>query len=131
MLDDNVIVSVAYKQVVKVIWHKAASPPHTDSIRQCAPHAFSTPRTGAAPAESLWVHLSLNMTGHVLKRQLFAIKITLSPFTCDDLDLLLLHGSFGPPESISQMPYRSVQLVLQGWRLTVVTNRPRYSVCNN
>jgi len=74
------------KQVVKVIRHKAVAPLHTDGSvifvrwRQCAPHLVHPNRhphrTDAAPC---WVALSIStapdMSGHVLGRPLFAIKI--------------------------------------------------------
>jgi len=61
---------VASWEVVKVIWCKAASLPHTD---ECTPHPVNPnrhrPRTGATPAESP------DMSGHVLSRPLFDLTI--------------------------------------------------------
>jgi len=60
-----------YEQVVKVIWHKAASLPHTDGSvvfsrrRQCVLHLLrqsaSAPYT-AVPAKSLWVYRPPDMS---------------------------------------------------------------------
>jgi len=50
------------------------------------------------------------------------------PFTCGDLDPHLIHGSLGPPESISWTASRSVQLFLP-WHGQ--HDWPRYSVCSN
>jgi len=51
-----------------------------------------------------------------------------------DLDLNLLHGSLGPPESSTQMASRLVQLFLQGslvWPTDRQTDRLHYLVGNN
>jgi len=77
-----VLESSTCKQVIKVVWHKDASPPNTDSsvtfarLRQCAPHLVGLPvrphphRADSAPAESLWVYRppDMRMSGHVLDR---------------------------------------------------------------
>jgi len=50
-------------------------------------------------------------------------------FPCGDVDLNLIHGSLGPPESSTQTASRSVQLFLQGlqaWQ----TDRPCYSAAS-
>jgi len=71
-----------WEQVVKVIWHKAASPPYTDgSITftqwcQCAPHLvhpnWHPHHTGSAPC---WVALCISTTRHVLGQTIFVLKI--------------------------------------------------------
>jgi len=62
------------EQVVKVIWHKAASPPLTDGsivfarYRQCAPLSITPYRhqrcTGSTP---YWVALSMSTAGHAMQ----------------------------------------------------------------
>ena len=52
------------------------------------------------------------------------------PFPWGDLDPHLIHGSLGPPESITQTAFRPVQPFWQGsWPRQ--TDRPRCSICNN
>jgi len=73
-----------YRQVVKVIWHKAPSPPHKDSsivfarLRQRAPHLvhpIDINRTVPVlpPSESLWVYRPPGMS----RASHFAFKIAL------------------------------------------------------
>jgi len=108
-------------QAVKVIWHKAASLPHTDGLivfarcRQCATHLVvhfnqHRHRTGAAPC---WVALCISTAGHVrtcrptgtalfTRPALFALKI--APLHAEIWNPIhLTHGSVGPP---SQHPER-------------------------
>jgi len=125
------------KQVVKVIWHKAASPPHTDGsdvfarLCQCAPHLVHHNRhrysTGAAPC---WITLSISTVGHirhVLDWPLFALLSHVGIWTPSNTWRL---GSTG----VNIPKYITIgSAAFAG--LTVVTDRPtdrpRYSVCSN
>jgi len=67
------------EQVAKIIWHKAASPPHTDGSivfarrSKYASHKYTqiVIRTVPVlpPAESLWTHQLLDMSKAVVPRQ--------------------------------------------------------------
>ena len=120
--------------MVNVIWHKAASPPHTDGsvvfvrLRQCAPHLVAYIPFGIRTALSI----SIRPSGPVLGRPRFRPQSC--PFTCGDLDPQVIHGSLVPPDSTSQTASRSVQPFLPGSRSCQTdrqTDKPRYSVCNN
>jgi len=50
------------------------------------------------------------------------------PLFMGDVDLHLIYDSLGPPDSSTKTASRSVQLFC---RAHTVTDRPRYSVCNN
>jgi len=122
-----------HEQMMKVIWHKAASPPsvcghlanttessvcgqsyspgganvHSHLLHpNCHPHC-----TGAGPC---WV------TSHILTVGYVWICPGLAswrPFMCGYLHPYLIHGSLGPPESISRTTQHSFQPLLQGSRL--------------
>ena len=56
------------------------------------------------------------------------------PLLMGDLDLHLIHGSLGPPESSNQTASWSIQLILQGslvWQTDRLIDRTCYSVNNN
>jgi len=94
--------------MVKVIWHKAASLPHTDSpvvfarLRQYAPHLLHPDRhphhIGAASAESLWVGPYIDH--RTCLGMSWASLFSPSKLTIHVLgsELPLIHGSLGPPE---------------------------------
>jgi len=94
--------ALQYKQLVKVIWQKAASPPHIDGI----PY----------PVGLLYNGLPLTPS-----------KL---PFPMGDLDPHLIHGFLRPPSHKNPNGISSVQPRLQGSRLTnrphyIGNNRPR------
>ena len=97
------------KQVVKVIWHKAASSLQTDDsivftrLCQCA-------LMGGHIGTIWWIrlnHPSVLYNGMPLSPS----KL---PLCMGNLDPHLTHGFLGPPESSIQMASRSVQPFLQG-----------------
>ena len=117
-------------------WHKAVSMPQYErSIvfvrrRQYAPHLVHrnrhSRRTGAAPAESLWVCRPPDMSGHVMGRPLFALKINPSCVGICSPSIL------SPSESTTRKVSWSVQLLLEGLRSSLtdqLTDRPRHYVC--
>jgi len=120
-----------YYQVVKVLWHKAASPPHMDGsvvfarLCQCAPHLVHTnwhpQHTSAAPC---WVALSISTAGYAracpeaVRRPLFLSKLHFHVWRSGPH---IIHVLSRPPESISQTTSRSVQPVLHSLRQRVPT----------
>jgi len=131
------------KEVVKVIWHKTASPPHTDGsvvftrLCQWAPHLIraslsppeSTPQMASRSVQP-FLHSSYGVSLY------FTVRAVHSPSK-----LPIAMGDVTPPPHLirsSLSPqrkwHRSVQPFLQGWRLWQTdrsTDTPRYSVCNN
>jgi len=114
----------SYKVVklVKVIWHDAASPPHTAysvvfaRLRQCAPPApyetcslgppESIPQTESRSVQqflhSSWQKVPILYNGPPLSPSKLPLRMVVSgPH--------LIHGFFGPPESKTQTASRSVQ----------------------
>ena len=118
--------------MVKVIWHKAASPPHMDRSvvfarwRQCAPHinpkmvAMATSLSTAGPPSNTWLlgrigaHKpnSISVGSHVFGQGTAACPYTLqwdalppqnSPFPRGDLDPHIICGSVRMPESSTQI----------------------------
>jgi len=114
------------QQMVKVIWHKATSPPHTDSsivfarLCQCVPHLVHPSQhpyhTGAAPC---WAALSISNIRHV------QVCPAASP------SKLPLHARGSGPPANTWFPGSTRVYVLNGiWissatsvRLTVITDR--------
>jgi len=106
-----------FKQVVKVIWHKAASPPLTNGSvvfarwRQCAPPS-STPQLASAPCR----HCALLSRFAFIYSRKYPDKSWVGPFrpqncsfTRGDLGPHLIHDSLLPLESTSRTESRSVQ----------------------
>ena len=136
------------EQVVKLIWHKATSPPHTDgsvvfaTLRQCAPHLLHPNRhphrTGSAPC---WVALSISNAGHVRGCPEPAhFRPQNYPFTCGDLDShsnTRFLGPFWPTQvhiangiSIGSAVFAGLMVVID--RSTDrKKNKPRYFDCNS
>ena len=104
------------RQVVKVTWHKAASPPHMDSsivftaYCQCAfnwVHRNQYPNcSSAAPC---WVTLSILTTGNVRICPSQPLLPSIFPLHMWDFGNHLIHGSSGPSKSTSWMASWSVQ----------------------
>jgi len=119
--------------MIKVIWHKTSLPSYLDGSivigrwRQCAPHLINPNwhlhHTGAA---SCSVAVSISTAGHVQACSGPA-RPDNCPFTRGDLDIHLIHDSFGLSKLISQTTTRSVQPFLQCSRC----DRPRYIMCKN
>jgi len=119
--------------VVKVIWKKAASPPHTDCSvvfamrRQCVSHL--TYGFLDHPTQHPKLHLnrySCFRTPHGKESQL-QCAATFPPQNCP-LDPHLIHSSLGPPESTAQTASRMVQPCFAG--LTIMTDKLT-DFCNN
>jgi len=128
-----------WNKVVKVIWRKAASPPHTDGSvvftrwRQCAPHLVHPNRyphrSDSACAESLWTYRPSIVSGHALGRPIFALKIAHS------------HVRSGPSSNTCfrvHMPYGMLigsavfaQLTVLTYRLTDRQTDHAYSAVSN
>jgi len=85
----------------------------------------------SAPIINAWTQLNSTQTCPGMTRA----GASQLPVMCGDLDPPhLMHGSFGPPVSTSQMASRSVHQFLQGsrsWQTNQLTDRPRYSICSN
>ena len=121
------------KQLVKVIWHKAASPPQTDDsvvfarLRKCAlpwghvtlapPGEYDSTCASFGPAESTthtanrsvqpFLHsLRKSVVGHALPLIIMPLRI--------GIWLHLMHASLGTSEFKTQTASRSVQPFLQG-----------------
>jgi len=109
-------------QLVKVIWQKAALPPHTDGsvvfarLRQCAPHLihFSLTSQIASPSVKPFLHSSRE------KVPILYNGPPLFPFKIAHLQWGSGHPSntwfSGPPNSTTQTVSRSVQPFLQAWQ---------------
>jgi len=130
--------------VVKVIWHKNASPRQMDDSivftrwRQCAfpcRHIGATwrIRLNLCFLQPTWVH---NPNGKFISLAVFAQLTAESPYTYNGLffppklpsrwgylDSHLIHDSLGPPQSSTQTVSQSIQPFLQGW-LVWQTDRP-------
>ena len=101
------------EQMVKVIWHTAASPSHMDSSivfdrwRPCDPTDLArfsrfSQLTADSPYTLQWAAL-------------LPLKIKL-PITTGDMDTHIIHGSLGPSESTAHTASRSVQPFLHSSR---------------
>jgi len=115
--------------VVKVIWHKAASPPHMDGLIACARWCQCTPHLTHA---CLWAHPRPQPKRHLYRFSRFCAAHGTVPifynepplFSLEiatlqgDLLFHLIHGSFTPSELTTQTAYRSAQTFLQGSRPT-------------
>jgi len=122
--------------VVKVIWHRAAIPPHTygsivfTRLGQCA-SSSSTPKSASAPYQCCPLLSRFGYINHWTCRGLAPFCPENCLFTCGDLDHCVIYGSLGPPESTSQM---ASWLFLHGWQSRQAdrqTDRPHYSIYNN
>jgi len=92
---------------VKVIWRKAASHPSWRRIHLF--HAGDNATTAQPVDELICRHEGRGVTSRPAWP--FPSKL---PLPTGDLDLHLIHGSLGPPESSTQTASRSVQPFLQG-----------------
>ena len=127
-------------QVVKVIWHKAASLPlhlahRTWTVQSYSPGGTNVPshvRTLAPPGEYDWTYASFGPPKSTTKMANQLVKLFLHSSLQKVLILYngysyppklplpwgfgphLIHGSLDPPECTSQTESRSVQLFLQG-----------------
>jgi len=140
--------------VVKVIWHKTASPPQTNcSIvfarwRQRPSHVG----TLAPPGEYRWTCASFGPSQSTVQTGNRSVqpflhssrhKVTILTMGCSFPKNAsshggsrphVIHGSLGPPASSTPTASRSAQPFLQGslvWQTDIQTDRPRYSVGNN
>jgi len=127
--------------VVKVIWHKPASPPHTDGsivfvrLRQCSslsntcflgPTRIHIPN-GISIGSAIFAQLTAE---RLYTLQWAAPPPSNLPLSRGDVDPNLIYGF----ESTTQTASRSVQPFLQGlrsWQRDRQRDRPHYSVCNN
>jgi len=117
------------KQVVKVIWHNAASPPYTDGsvvFIRLWPHLVLPNRyphrIAAAPAESLCILTA----GHIQACPFHSHNCS---FTCGDLDSSSNAWFLGPTWVHTQMESRSVQPFSQGSQTDWQTNRQTTLLC--
>jgi len=120
------------KQVVKVIWHTATSLLHMDGsivftrFRQCAPHLVHQicicTTAVLPPAESLSVYQPLRMSW-APQNCPYSFGNWSGPH--------LIHGSLEPTESTHQAASRSVHPYCGAHDRDRLTDRPRYSVCDN
>ena len=114
--------------MIKLIWRKAASPPHTDGSivfkwRQCAPLSVHHALYRFCPC---WVALSISTARRVLSPSILSVQMW---------GYHLIHGSLGPPESTSRTALRPP--LLQGswsWQIESrysPTDAQHYSVSRN
>jgi len=107
------------KQVVKVIWHRAATPPNTDSFSRIRHVALMCDPITPICVLTVPVLLLLSHFEYIDRRTCrgpAVFRLHNCPFTCGNLDPIFRHGSLGPPESIFRTASRSVQPLLQGSR---------------
>jgi len=100
--------AILNKQVVKVIWQQAASPPHTDGseviarLRQCAPHLIRA-SLGPTESKSKRAFLSVQPFLHSSQQLYFTMDRPFLPQNCPflwDLDLPhLIYSSLGHPST--------------------------------
>jgi len=127
--------------VTRLIWHKAASPPHSDGsvvlarLRQCAPHLVH-PQSASAP----YLFCPLLSRFEYIDCRIYPgmswpvpFRPQNCPFTCGDLDPILFPLFFGSTQVHIPNAISIDSAVFAG--LTVVTDRqtdrPHYFVCNN
>jgi len=127
--------STRKEQVIKVIWHKAGSPPHMDGSvvfsrwRQCALHLI---HASLSPSEST-IQTASRSVQRFLHSSWQAVPILIQ-WAAFPSELPLAHGGswpwgiwtliyafLGSPESTTQTASRSVQPFFAG--LTIVTDR--------
>jgi len=95
-----------YRQVVKPIWHKAASLPHTDGSiafarwRQCA-FPSNAPQSASAPylfcpLLSRFMYIDRRTCPGTVCSAPAPFRLQNFPFTCGDLTPHLIHGSLIP-----------------------------------
>ena len=113
-----------FKQVVTIIWHKAASPPHTDGSvvfarwRQWVSHVT---HASFGPPEPITQTASLSVQPflHSSRQSIaygrvssgmsgYALPLKISP-SYGGSGPHVMRGSLDPPDSASQTTYRSVQ----------------------
>jgi len=127
-----------YQPVVKVIWHKAESLQQMDGwghtgatwriqsnlcfLRPTTVHSPNGKSSGSAVFAQIMAESPYIYNGCPFPQN--------CPFPCGYLNLHLIWGSLGLPESSTQTASRSVQPFLQG-SLLWQTDRPCYSVSNN
>jgi len=133
-----------YKQEVRVIWQKAASPHHMDGsivfARLCQ-HAPPSNTWFLAPIQDCILN-SISI-GSAIFAQFMADSLCMGlpflpqncPFAREDLDPHLINRSFSPPECTSQMTSVGSAISCRAHNRDRQTDRPtyrpRYSVCNN
>ena len=107
-------------------------------LRQCAPHLIHAPLgppeskiqipNGVSIGSAVFAQLTAECPYTVQWSAHSPSKLALPMW---DLDLHLIHGSLGPPQSLTQMASRSVQPFLQGsllWHTDRRTNHATRSV---
>jgi len=123
------------KQVVKVIWHKAATLSHMGgsivfaSWSQChpnltlaslAPHKSTSQRVSPSIqlfSHSSWQRVPVLYNGHPFSPRKLPLRMwDLDPYLND-----LIHGSLGPPKCTTQMASQWVQPFFAG--LSIVTDQ--------
>ena len=119
----NCVIMITSGQMVKIIWHKAASPLHAVQLYLAAGANVHPSNTWFPGPTQLsiphCISIGTAIFAYLMAESFFTLQLAapFSPQNCRfallDLDRHVIHGSFAQPESTSQVASRSVRLFLQ------------------